>query len=65
MKFGFANNLRLEENKDLPINSNLGDKVSDFVGLNINIMIILNWLWFFSKNNFDDKNYEILVSNII
>ena len=31
-EFGFANNLRLEENKDLPINSNLGDKVSDFVG---------------------------------
>ena len=39
MKFGFANNLRLEENKEEPINSNLGDKVSDFVGfLNTNIM---------------------------
>ena len=31
--FGIANNIRLEENKDLPNNSNLGDKVSDFVGL--------------------------------
>ena len=28
MKFGFANNLRLSENKDLPSNTNLGDKVS-------------------------------------
>ena len=33
IKFGFANNLRFEENKDLPLNSNLGDKMSDFVGL--------------------------------
>ena len=31
LKFGFANNLRFEENKDLPANTNLGDKVSDFV----------------------------------
>ena len=28
IKFGFANNLRFEENKDLPANTNLGDKVS-------------------------------------
>ena len=61
MKFGFANNLRLEENKDLPINSNLGDKVSDFVGFfeykyNDNIEFDYD---FSLKNNFDDKNYEI------
>ena len=61
MKFGFANNLRFEEDKDLPINSNLGDKVSDFVGLfeykyNDN----LNFNYDFSlKNNLNDKNYEL------
>ena len=33
IKFGFANNLRFQENKDLPGNTNLGDKTSDFVGL--------------------------------
>ena len=43
MKFGFANNIRFEENKDLPSHTNLGDKVSDFVGLlNIVQKIILN-----------------------
>ena len=61
MKFGFANNLRLEENKDLPTNSNLGDKVSDFVGLfeykhNDNLKFNYD---FSLKNNLDDKNYEL------
>ena len=43
MKFGFANNLRFEENKDLPADSNLGDKVSDFVGyLNTILLKISN-----------------------
>ena len=47
IKFGFANNLRFEENKDLPANTNLGDKISDFVGLfeynpneNLNLIMI-------------------------
>ncbi len=61
IKFGFANNLRLEENKDLPTNSNLGDKVSDFVGLfeykhNDNFKFNYD---FSLKNNLDDKNYEL------
>ena len=61
MKFGFANNIRFEENKDLPINSNLGDKTSDFVGLfeyNHNDNLKFNYD-FSLKNNLDDKNYEL------
>ncbi len=61
IKFGFANNLRFEENKDLPTNTNLGDKVSDFVGLfeyspNENIKFDYN---FSLKNNLVDQNYEL------
>tara|TARA_B100001057_G_scaffold448401_1_gene488689 strand:- start:3496 stop:5856 length:2361 start_codon:yes stop_codon:yes gene_type:complete len=61
MKFGFANNLRFEENKDLPINSNLGDKTSDIVGLfnykyNDNLKFDYN---FSLKNNLNEKNYEL------
>ena len=61
IKFGFANNLRLEENKDLPINSNLGDKISDFVGIfeyKYNDNLKLNYD-FSLKNNLIDKNYEL------
>ena len=61
IKFGFANNLRFEENKDLPLNSNLGDKVSDFVGIfkykpNKNFKFDYD---FSLKNNFSDINYEL------
>ncbi len=61
IKFGFANNLRIEENKDLPNNSNLGDKVSDFVGIfeykyNDNLKFDYD---FSLKNNLMDKNYEL------
>ena len=61
MKFGFANNLRFEENKDLPLNSNLGDKVSDFVGVfdykpNQNFKFNYD---FSLKNNLNDVNYEL------
>ena len=61
IKFGFANNLRFEENNDLPANTNLGDKVSDFVGLfeynpNENIKLDYN---FSLKNNLADQNYEL------
>ncbi len=61
IKFGFANNLRLEENKDLPLNSNLGDKMSDFVGLfeykpNINLKFDYD---FSLKNNLNEINYEL------
>ena len=61
IKFGFANNLRFEENKDLPANTNLGDKVSDFVGLfeyNLNENIKLDYN-FSLKNNLTDQNYEL------
>ncbi len=61
IKFGFANNLRLDENKNLPANTNLGDKVSDFVGLieydpNENMKFDYN---FSLKNNLVDQNYEL------
>ena len=61
MKFGFANNLRFEENKDLPNNTNLGDKTSDFVGLieynpYENIKLDYN---FSLKSNLVDQNYEL------
>ncbi len=61
IKFGFANNLRFDENKNLPANTNLGDKVSDFVGLieynpNENIKFDYN---FSLKNNLVDQNYEL------
>ena len=61
IKFGFANNLRFEENKDLPLNSNLGDKVSDFVGVfeykpNKNFKFDYD---FSLKNNLNDMNYEL------
>ena len=61
IKFGFANNLRFEKNNDLPANTNLGDKVSDFVGLfeynpNENIKLDYN---FSLKNNLIDQNYEL------
>ncbi len=61
IKFGFANNLRFEENKDLPANTNLGDKVSDFVGLieyNPTENVKLNYD-FSLKNNLVDQNYEL------
>ena len=61
IKFGFANNLRFDENKDLPGNSNLGDEVSDFVGVfnykpNENLKFDYN---FSLKNNLSDTNYEL------
>ncbi len=61
IKFGFANNLRFQENKDLPANTNIGDKVSDFVGLfeynpSENIKLDYN---FSLKNNLVDQNYEL------
>ena len=61
MKFGFANNLRLSENKDLPSNTNLGDKVSDFVGIfeyssKDNFKLDYN---FSLKDNLVEKNYEL------
>ena len=61
IKFGFANNIRFEENKDLPMSSNLGDKVSDFVGLvEYKHSENLKFNYDFSlKNNLEDKNYEL------
>ena len=61
IKFGIANNLRLEENKDLPNNTNLGDKVSDFVGLfEYNPYENIKFDYSFSfKNNLVDQNYEL------
>ena len=61
IKFGFANNLRLSENKDLPGSTNLGNKVSDFVG-SLEYQPNKNFKFdydFSLKNNFIDKNYEL------
>ena len=61
IKFGLANNIRFEENKDLPNNTNLGDKTSDFVGLieyNPFENIKINYD-FSLKNNLVDQNYEL------
>ena len=60
-KFGLANNLRLDDNEDLPSNSNLGDKISDFVGIfNYKPNKNFNFGYDFSlKNNLSDKNYEL------
>ncbi len=61
IKFGFANNIRFEENKDLPNNTNLGDKTSDFVGLiEYNPFENIKIDYDFSlKNNLVDQNYEL------
>ena len=61
IKFAFANNLRFEENKDLPLNSNLGDKMSDFVGnFDYKPNKNLKFEYDFSlKNNLVDLNYEL------
>ena len=61
IKFAFANNLRFEENKDLPLNSNLGDKMSDFVGnFDYKPNKNLKFEYDFSlKNNLVDVNYEL------
>ena len=61
IKFGFANNLRFEENKDLPADTNLGDKTSDFVGLiEYNPFENIEFNYDFSlKNNLVDQNYEL------
>ena len=61
IKFGLANNLRFEENKDLPASTNLGDKVSDFVGIfeykpNKSFKFDYD---FSVKNNISDKNFEL------
>ncbi len=61
IKIALANNLRVQKNEDLPNNSNLGDKVSDFVGLieyKPNNFTKLNYD-FSIKNNLDQKNYEL------
>ena len=61
MKFGFANNLRLSENKDLPFHTNLGDKVSDFVGIfeySSKDKFKLDYN-FSLKDNLIEKNYEL------
>tara|TARA_B100000900_G_scaffold377281_1_gene360610 strand:- start:2937 stop:5297 length:2361 start_codon:yes stop_codon:yes gene_type:complete len=61
VKIALANNLRVQKNEDLPNNSNLGDKVSDFVGLlayKPNNFTKLNYN-FSLKNNLDEKNYEL------
>ena len=61
IKIALANNLRIQKNNDLPNNSNLGDKISDFVGLleyKPNNFTNLNYN-FSIKNNLNQKNYEL------
>ena len=61
-----ANIFRLEENKNLPRNSSLGNKTSDIVGgLNFNPNDIIKIDYNFSiDNDLSYKNYELLSSQI-
>ena len=57
LKIGFANNLRLEENKDLPSKSTLNEKMSDIIGetsinFNENIKITNSFLIIFKFLHF-------------
>jgi len=65
LRYQFANNLRVNENDDLPNKHQIGEKTSnffnkvtfspnDFIDLNYNIHL---------KNNFTDKEYENVVAN--
>ena len=61
-----ANVIRLEENKNLSINSSLGEKMSDVFGsINFSPNRILTTGYDFAiNNNFVDKNYEIFKGEI-
>ena len=58
--FKFANNLRFEENKDLPVNNQIGQKTSDFFGeISYSPNQILTTKYNASvKNNLSDISYE-------
>ena len=58
--FKIANNLRLEENKDLPVNNQIGQKTSDFFGeISYNPNQIFTTKYNASvKNNLNDISYE-------
>ncbi len=62
----FANNLRFEENDDLPKNNQLGGKTSNFFGeISYKPNDIINTKYNVStKNNFTDINYENLIAEI-
>ena len=61
-----ANNLRLDENKDLPSNNQLGQKTSNFFGeITYNPNSFINTKYNTSvKNNFQDVTYENLTTEL-
>ena len=66
LDMSIANVIRLEENKNISINSSLGKKMSDVFGsINFSPNHILTTGYDFSiNNNFVDKNYEIFKGEI-
>jgi len=66
LDMSIANVIRLEENKNLSINSSLGEKMSDVFGsINFSPNDILTTGYDFAiNNNFVDKNYEIFKGEI-
>ena len=62
--FKIANNLRLEENDDLPKNNQMGQKTSNFFGeISYNPNQYFKTKYNFSrKNNFDDSTYESITT---
>ena len=64
--FKIANNLRLNENDDLPRNSQIGEKISSIlneVAFQPNELIKINYKSSI-KNNFDDINYENFITEL-
>ena len=64
--FKIANNLRLNENNDLPRNSQIDEKISSIlneVAFQPNELIKINYKSSI-KNNFDDINYENFITEL-
>ncbi len=65
LNFSAAQVLRLQENPDLPIDSSIGEKRSDFIGsLELNPSEKTNINYSYSlDNNLDDLNYNFITAN--
>ena len=66
MNFKFANNIRLENNDDLPKNNQIGEKTSNFFGeASYNLNDFLKTTYNLSiKNNLSNTTYESLITDI-
>ena len=62
----FANNLRLEENKDLPSSNQMGLKTSNLFGeIIFDPSEFFNTKYNFSKKKSDDFTYESIITTLI